>query len=101
MLGYPPTPPWGVRRLTARPAEPKVWVNRGWGGGGGGLLQPPTTLAGIEPATLVAAAGSITAALRQPNYSILHQHPADRHTMVQALVSLFWQHVSLFRQHRG
>ena len=39
-----------------------------------------STPAGIEPATLTAATGSITTALRQPNYLILHQHHTDRHT---------------------
>ena len=65
MLGYPPTPPWGARRLTIRPTytpppapsrPPKVFAP-GWGlefeqaaplgpgagGVGGGLRSPPGT----------------------------------------------------------
>ena len=37
MLGYPPTPPRGARRLTARPADPQ---GLGQPRGGGGVPPP-------------------------------------------------------------
>ena len=44
MLWYPPTPPpRGARRLTARPADPKVWVNQGGGEGSPPPPPPPPT----------------------------------------------------------
>ena len=42
MLGYSPTPPWGARRLTARPADPQhLGQQRGGSGGPPPPYGPP------------------------------------------------------------
>ena len=55
MLGYPPTPPRGARRLTARPADPQgLGQPRGEGGvppplrRGVGVPPPPTAPQTVE-----------------------------------------------------